>query len=145
VEELSQTLSPTNSAWTQKVLPLRLPPCTRILLADVAAGSDTPSLVGNVSRWRQANPEFANDLWNSLDEENNEFRRILNGLSVQWEKNAALYEEVANYLSSMQQIQVRDYHFSPYIAADFSHIQTRNSGKPIQSCRGSNNHLSIVS
>lgn len=102
-------MAPTNSAWTQKILPLRLPPCTRLLLADVAAGSDTPSLVGSVLKWRQANPQVANDLWTSLDEENNEFGRILNGLSVEWEKNAALYEEVANYLSSMQQIQVRGY------------------------------------
>lgn len=145
MEELSQTLAPTNSAWRQKVLPLRLPPYTRLLLADVAAGSDTPSLVGNVLKWRQANPKVANDLWTSLDKDNNEFGRILAGLSVEWEKNAALYEEVANYLSSMQQIQVRGCNFSPCIVADLSHIQTRRSGKPIRSCQRSKNHLSIVS
>jgi len=105
VEKLSRTLAPTNSAWTQKISPLRLPPHTRLLLADVAAGSDTPSLVGNVLKWRQANPEVANDLWTSLDGENREFGRILSGLSAEWKKNAALYEEVANYLSSMQQVQ----------------------------------------
>jgi len=105
VEGLSQTLAAANSAWTQKVLPLRLPPHTRLLLADVAVGSDTPSLVGNVLKWRQANPKYANDLWTSLDRENKEFGRTLDSLSVQWEKNPALYEQVANYLSSMQQIQ----------------------------------------
>jgi phosphomevalonate kinase len=83
-----------------------------LLLADVAAGSDTPSLVGNVLRWRQANPEAANDLWTSLDEENKEFGKILNGLSAEWEKNISLYEQVANYLSSIQQIQVRGVPFT---------------------------------
>jgi len=112
VENLSQTLASTNSAWTQQISPLRLPPHTRLLLADVAAGSDTPSLVGNVLKWRKANPEAANDLWTSLDKENMEFGRILNSLSAEWKKNTALYEEVANYLSSMQQVQVRGVHFT---------------------------------
>lgn len=103
---LSKTLAPTNSAWTQKVVPLRLPPHIRLLLADVAVGSDTPSLVGNVLKWRQANPKAANDLWISLDEENKKFGNTLNGLSTEWEKDSALYEQVANYLSSIQQIQV---------------------------------------
>jgi len=144
VEKLSRALAPSNSAWTQKVLPLRLPPYTRLLLADVAVGSDTPSLVGNVLKWRQGNPKVADDLWTSLDEENNEFGRILSSLSVEQEKNAAVYEEVANYLSSMQQIQVRGYHFF-HIVADPSYIQIRYSGEPIRSCQENNNHLSIVS
>jgi phosphomevalonate kinase len=71
----------------------------------VAVGSDTPSLVGNVLKWRQANPQVADDLWTSLNEKNKEFGKILNDLSAEWEKNAVLYEEVANYLSSMQQVQ----------------------------------------
>ena len=106
MEGLSQTLAATNSAWTQKILPLRLPPHTRLLLADVAAGSDTPSLVGNVLKWRQANPKVANDLWNSLNEDNKEFGRALSSLSAQWEESSTTYEQVANYLSSIQQIQV---------------------------------------
>ena len=107
MEGLSRTLAAENSAWTQQISPLRLPPHTRLLLADVAAGSDTPSLVGNVLKWRQANPKAADDLWTSLDEENREFGRTLSGLTAEWERNTALYEQVANYLSSMQQIQVR--------------------------------------
>ncbi|KAF9792672.1 phosphomevalonate kinase [Thelephora terrestris] len=105
VERLSQTLAAANSAWTQKVLPFRLPPHTRLLLADVAVGSDTPSLAGNVLRWRQRNSKDANDLWSSIDEENKEFGRTLASLTVKWERNPGVYEEVANYLSSMQQIQ----------------------------------------
>ncbi len=39
------------------MLPLALPPGVRLLLADVDAGSDTPSLVGKVLKWRAANNE----------------------------------------------------------------------------------------
>lgn len=106
MDGLSKTLATTNTAWTQKVSPLRLPPHIRLLLADVAVGSDTPSLVGNVLKWRQANPKDANDLWTSLDEENREFGTILDGLCAESQKNTALYDQVANYLSSIQQIQV---------------------------------------
>ena len=35
----------------------QLPPYTRIMLADVDAGSDTPSLVGKVLKWRSASGE----------------------------------------------------------------------------------------
>ena len=44
-------LSPSNKAWDYKVKPFQLPPHTRIMLADVDAGSDTPSLVGKVLKW----------------------------------------------------------------------------------------------
>lgn len=145
MEGLSQTLAAANPAWTQKVLPLRLPPHTRLLLADVAVGSDTPSLVGNVLRWRQADPKYANDLWTSLDEENKEFGRTLDSLSVQWEKTPGLYEQVANYLSSMQQIQVSGIPLGSRITADLSYVQTHYSGKPTRICQVSSNHLLIAS
>lgn len=54
---LLPTLSPTNKAWNYDVKPFQLPPCTRLMLADVDAGSDTPSLVGKVLKWRQAEGE----------------------------------------------------------------------------------------
>lgn len=46
-------LSPSNPGWNHKIEPFALPPLTRIILADVDAGSDTPSLVGRVLKWRQ--------------------------------------------------------------------------------------------
>jgi phosphomevalonate kinase len=145
VERLSQTLAAANSAWTQKVLPFRLPPHTRLLLADVAVGSDTPSLAGNVLRWRQRNSKDANDLWSSIDEENKEFGRTLASLTVEWERNPGVYEEVANYLSSMQQIQVSGIPLGSRVAADLSYIRIRCSGKPTRSYQVTSNHLSIAS
>ncbi len=56
-DKLLPTLSPSNKAWNYVVKPFQLPPCTRLMLADVDAGSDTPSLVGKVLKWRQAEGE----------------------------------------------------------------------------------------
>src|ERR1700722_219960 len=46
-------VSPFNKAWNYSVRPFKLPPLTRLMLADVDAGSDTPSLVGKVLKWRK--------------------------------------------------------------------------------------------
>ena len=64
-EELLSILSPTrNPAWTDfstagSVIPFALPPHTLLLLADVDAGSNTPSMVGKVMQWKKAQPEEA--------------------------------------------------------------------------------------
>ena len=50
---LLSVLSTSNHAWNHQVQPFRLPPGMRLMLADVDAGSDTPSLVGTVLRWRK--------------------------------------------------------------------------------------------
>jgi phosphomevalonate kinase len=55
--ELLAVLGPGNKAWTSQVVRFVLPPLTRLMLADVDAGSDTPSLVGNVLKWRNADRE----------------------------------------------------------------------------------------
>jgi phosphomevalonate kinase len=54
--QLLNTLRPSDR-WTNKVSPMELPPLFRLLLADVDAGSDTPSLVGKVLKWRKDNAE----------------------------------------------------------------------------------------
>ncbi len=55
-DQLLNTLRPS-AHWTNQVSPLALPPRFRLLLADVDAGSDTPSLVGKVLKWRKENVE----------------------------------------------------------------------------------------
>lgn len=54
-QALLSVLSSSNSSWNYSVEPFKLPPLTRIMLADVDAGSDTPSLVGKVLKWRKEN------------------------------------------------------------------------------------------
>jgi phosphomevalonate kinase len=50
---LLPTLSPENETWDYKINRCRLPPYTRLLLADVDAGSDTPSMASKVLKWRK--------------------------------------------------------------------------------------------
>ena len=49
---LKSFLSSSDRALDHRVEPFQLPPLTRLMLADVDAGSDTPSLVGKVLKWR---------------------------------------------------------------------------------------------
>lgn len=62
-KRLVKVLSPShNSSWSDpamaaEVHPLALPPLTTMLLADVDAGSNTPSMVSAVLKWRKANPD----------------------------------------------------------------------------------------
>ncbi|KXN90598.1 putative phosphomevalonate kinase [Leucoagaricus sp. SymC.cos] len=54
-QALLPVLSPSNPSWNYSVELFKLPPLTRIMLADVDAGSDTPLLVGKVLKWRKEN------------------------------------------------------------------------------------------
>lgn len=53
---LSPALSP-GEHWDYKTVPIQLPPLIRLVLADVSAGSNTPSLVSKVLKWRQEKPD----------------------------------------------------------------------------------------
>ena len=55
--DIHSVLSPANKAWDYQVKPFKLPPYVRLVLADVDAGSDTPSLVGKVLKWRQSSSD----------------------------------------------------------------------------------------
>lgn len=50
-------LSPQNPTWDYAIQPFKLPPYTRILLADIHAGSNTPHLVSKVLSWRKEKKE----------------------------------------------------------------------------------------
>ena len=59
---LQHILDPSLSAqdkptWTSRVESFQLPPFVRLVLADVAGGSSTPSLVKKVNQWRSNNPD----------------------------------------------------------------------------------------
>jgi phosphomevalonate kinase len=55
-QKILETVTPSPK-WTTRLTPIALPPNIRLVLADVDAGSDTPSLVGKVLKWRKENPE----------------------------------------------------------------------------------------
>lgn len=55
--KLAEVVSVTNKGWNHVVSPFKLPPYTRIMLADVDAGTDTPAAVGKVLAWKKQHPD----------------------------------------------------------------------------------------
>ncbi|KAI0329234.1 Phosphomevalonate kinase [Cubamyces sp. BRFM 1775] len=104
-QPLHPVLSPSNPAWNYRVEPFKLPPQTRLMLADVDAGSDTPSLVGKVLKWRKENPEEANAHWAKIDSRNGALSRTLLRLSDVAAKNATAYRKAVKYISTIQSVQ----------------------------------------
>jgi len=103
--KLHPTISPSNQEWNHRVEPFKLPPLTRLMLADVDAGSDTPSLVGKVLKWRKEDSETANDLWNALDKVNHAFSKTLLKLSDLHTQDTKAYTKAVKYLSTLQTVQ----------------------------------------
>ncbi|KIJ39909.1 hypothetical protein M422DRAFT_257232 [Sphaerobolus stellatus SS14] len=94
---LLPVLSPSNKEWNHEIQPFRLPPGLRLMLGDVDAGSDTPSLVGKVLKWRRESAErgelntpiayyyfrlkaVAENLWTELSARNQGLANILTQL-----------------------------------------------------------------
>ncbi len=78
------------------------------MLADVDAGSDTPSLVGKVLKWRKENSAEAKTLWDALDALNQKLSRTLLRLSEEEAKHPTAYRKAVKYISTIQSVQVRD-------------------------------------
>ncbi|KAG6811902.1 hypothetical protein H0H92_005360 [Tricholoma furcatifolium] len=112
-QPLYPILSPANKAWDYTVQSFQLPPLTRLMLADVDAGSDTPSLVGKVLKWRTENPEEALALWTDIDTLNTRLAHTLVDLSELYEKDAASYSTALKYIASLQPIQWSANPFQP--------------------------------
>ncbi|KZS98342.1 Phosphomevalonate kinase [Sistotremastrum niveocremeum HHB9708] len=91
---LTEVLSASNDGWNCKVEPVTLPPRMKILLADVDAGSDTPSLVGKVLKWRQQNKDEAESLWNAIDSNNRSLHTGFRALSQFAAANKESYENL---------------------------------------------------
>lgn len=64
-----------------------------MLLADVDAGTDTPSFVGKVLKWREASPDKANALWDELRKSNKKLEEEL-GQLVRLESSGSYVNEL---------------------------------------------------
>ncbi|WVQ95433.1 phosphomevalonate kinase [Kwoniella sp. CBS 9459] len=80
-----------HNKWDSSTKPFRLPRGLRLLLADVDAGTDTPSFVGKVLDWRKKNSKEAGKLWGGLDVANMKLEGLLTQLVAR--ENDADYEE----------------------------------------------------
>ncbi|QRW08388.1 phosphomevalonate kinase-like protein [Ceratobasidium sp. AG-Ba] len=96
---LLSTLSPSNKAWDYHVGTFGLPYLTRIILADVDSGSDTPSMVGNVLAWRKAEPGIANQLWEGLHRCNTGLGDIILRLREKYETDPTEYASTVDRLA----------------------------------------------
>ncbi|KAF9012325.1 phosphomevalonate kinase [Cyathus striatus] len=105
LKPLLPILTPSNLAWNYRIEPFKLPPLTRIMLADVDAGSDTPSLVGKVLKWRKDKSIEADALWKSLDQFNQSLAQTLLHLSNLYEVNPQAYASAVKYISTLQPVQ----------------------------------------
>lgn len=71
--------------------PLQLPPGLDLLLADVDAGSNTPSLVSKVLAWRKDKPQWANQLYNVIASSNQSLADGLLRLRLLYAHDAETY------------------------------------------------------
>lgn len=102
---LLSVLAPENRAWDLTVKPFTLPPRTRLLLADIHAGSNTPLLVSKVLKWRSENSAAAHSLWTALDQCNTSLGQTLTRLSRLYEQDQHSYVETVRWVSGLQPVQ----------------------------------------
>ncbi|KAF7782555.1 hypothetical protein Agabi119p4_1931 [Agaricus bisporus var. burnettii] len=104
-QTLEPVISPSNPSWNHSIKPFKLPPLTRLMLADVDAGSDTPSLVGKVLKWRKENSVEADTLWREIDQLNQSFAQTLLHISTLHDQDTVNYGTALKYISSLQPVQ----------------------------------------
>ncbi|KAI6125718.1 ribosomal protein S5 domain 2-type protein [Pisolithus croceorrhizus] len=85
--------------WNSRVIPFQLPPLVRLVLADVAGGSSTPSLVRKVNEWRSKNAQDAKQLWTSIDLSNKSLVDSLRELSSLYLADTEAYEAAVHGLT----------------------------------------------
>lgn len=86
-----------NAEWNFTHTPCALPPRIRLLMGDIAGGSETPKLVSKVLQWKKNKPEESTPLYRSLDAANEELMEALTNLHDFHRQNAALYNAAADY------------------------------------------------
>ncbi|KAK0544350.1 phosphomevalonate kinase [Tilletia horrida] len=100
-QDSSSASATSSSSDFFRPAPIALPPFTALALADVDAGSNTPSLVGQVMKWRKEKPEWAAQLYAILASANQTLADCLLSLSVAYAQNKSLYEEVIEWAATV--------------------------------------------
>ncbi|KAK4512380.1 60S ribosomal protein L38 [Mucor velutinosus] len=114
---LSKALDAHNQSWDNDVTPFKLPPGFDLMLADIDAGSHTPTLVGKVLAWKKSKPEEADPLWDELGTYNSQVEQHFRQLSIYHEQDTQLYNET---LAACSQLTSSEWHTVPgFIAEEF--------------------------
>ncbi|CAO3642840.1 unnamed protein product [Cunninghamella blakesleeana] len=127
---LTKALDVENKSWDNKVFNVGLPPQFQMILADIDAGSHTPTLVSQVLKWRKEQPEEANQLWDELDNYNSRVEQHFRDLTLaaQCDETSykdALAEVVDLPVSQWEKIQhdTKVHQFLIELAADFRKVR----------------------
>lgn len=92
----TEGLSASENHNVQRPAPLQLPPGLDLLLADVDAGSNTPSLVSKVLAWRKEKPDWAKQLYNVIASSNQGLADNLLRLRLLHASDASAYEALVD-------------------------------------------------
>ncbi|KAJ2721718.1 phosphomevalonate kinase [Coemansia sp. Benny D115] len=95
--EIARAVSPENPAWDSDVAPVAVPPRFVLRLADVDAGSSTPSMVKQVLQWQKNCPQDAAALWSALDDANTRIRQLWDQLVAAERADAAAYNHAVDW------------------------------------------------
>jgi len=100
---LVEALNPKK--WDQSISPFRLPKGLRLVLADVDAGTNTPSFIRGILKWREEKPEESNEIWGKLFKANTRLVKALEQLrDMEGEEE---YSEVLEAAAGLPIEQVR--------------------------------------
>ncbi|KAG1453540.1 hypothetical protein G6F56_007548 [Rhizopus delemar] len=88
--------------WDNQVVPFSLPIGFDLVLADIDAGSHTPTLVSKVLEWKKKMPEQANALWKELGKYNTSVENHFRSLVNLHHQNPKEYEETLKACGSLQ-------------------------------------------
>jgi len=131
---LVEALDP--SKWDQSISPFRLPKGLRLVLADVDAGTNTPSFIRGILKWREEKPEESNEIWGKLFKANTRLVKALEQLrDMEGEEE---YGEVLEAAAGLPIEQVRSSSYSPWYD---SPLFFRNSTASIEIYDISSHHL----
>ncbi|GAB5586077.1 phosphomevalonate kinase [Umbelopsis nana] len=81
----------SHTAWDNVVTAVQLPPRLHMMLADIDAGSHTPTLVGKVLSWRKQSASESKALWDSLHSYNTKVEQDLRELNSLYEQDQQSY------------------------------------------------------
>ena len=90
--------------WDQTITPFRLPRGLRLVLADVDAGTSTPSFIRGILKWREEKPEESDEIWSKLYAANGRLVKALEGLKEM--ESMDEYDEVLEAAAGMPVEQV---------------------------------------
>ncbi|KAI8097953.1 ribosomal protein S5 domain 2-type protein [Gilbertella persicaria] len=104
---LSEVLDADNKSWDNDVAPFKLPPGFDLMLADIDAGSHTPTLVGKVLAWKKSKPEEAESLWNELGKYNSLVEQHFRQLVTLHDNNTEQYNQT---IETCAQLKTTEWH-----------------------------------